>query len=349
MKRLFATTSLACMILKLSLGCTAFCICSDSGNFLAKNLDWPVDAGLILVNRSGVQKSSFPVNGLTVSWTSRYSSLTFNQFGMEFPLGGMNEQGLVVEELNMPSMGGVQGQPSAALNEFQIVQYILDNFSTVGETERGMMHFHMVPLLISLHYLVMDKSGGSMVMEFDGIRFQFHHSRDTGIPVLSNNLYRESLRYLGNFRGFGGNLEVVRRPGSNERFVTVASMLYTEPAEAPVTRSIRILKAVSQPDTRWSIVYDATHLIIYFKFHGCPDWKMLSLDRLFDLEAGYTLGADVSDCRENPSAFFHPVSPEENRALISGVFQQLTRDTGLEAGEEVSDQLACYGSHYILH
>lgn len=336
------------MILKLSFGCTAFCLCSDSGYFLAKNLDWPVDAGWILVNRSGVQKSSFPVNGSTVSWTSRYSSLTFNQFGMELPLGGMNEQGLVVEELNMPPVVVVQSQTKGILNEFQLVQYMLDNFSTVGEIETAMMNFHMLPLLVSLHYLVMDRSGRSMIMEFDGSRFRFYYCRDTGIPVLSNNPYRESLRYLENFRGFGGNLEVVRRPGSNERFLTAASMLSAETAEAPVTRSIQILEAVSQPDTRWSIVYDPTHLTIHFKFHGCPDWKMLPLDQLFGLEAGYTLGADVSDCMENPSASFHMFSPEENRALISEVCHQLFRDSGLEAGKELSDQLAGYGNQYIL-
>ena len=126
-------------------------------------------------------------------------------------------------------------------------------------------------------------------------------------------------------------------------------MLSAETAEVPVTRSIQILEAVSQTDTQWSIVYDATRLTIYFKFHGCPDWKTLSPDRLFDVQTGSTLGADVSDCRVNPSVFFRPFSPKENRALLSGVFHQLSRDSDLEPGKELFDQLAGFGNRYILH
>jgi penicillin V acylase-like amidase (Ntn superfamily) len=32
-------------------------------------------------------------------WVSRYGSVTFNQYGCENPTGGMNEAGLVVEQM----------------------------------------------------------------------------------------------------------------------------------------------------------------------------------------------------------------------------------------------------------
>ncbi len=34
---------------------------------------------------------------LQVHWTAVYGSISFNQYGKEFPTGGMNEKGLVVE------------------------------------------------------------------------------------------------------------------------------------------------------------------------------------------------------------------------------------------------------------
>jgi choloylglycine hydrolase len=34
-------------------------------------------------------------DGKTISWISKYGSITFNQYGREFPTGGMNEKGLV--------------------------------------------------------------------------------------------------------------------------------------------------------------------------------------------------------------------------------------------------------------
>ena len=36
-------------------------------------------------------------NGGTISWTSKFGNVTFNQYGKEFPTGGMNENGLVIE------------------------------------------------------------------------------------------------------------------------------------------------------------------------------------------------------------------------------------------------------------
>ena len=36
---------------------------------------------------------------LSIAWTSKYGSATFNQYGREFPMGGMNEAGLVVESM----------------------------------------------------------------------------------------------------------------------------------------------------------------------------------------------------------------------------------------------------------
>jgi hypothetical protein len=67
---------------------------------LAKNLDWPISDGYILVNKPGVKKNAFTNQHPRISWISKYGSITLNQFGKEFPLGGMNEAGLAIEELN---------------------------------------------------------------------------------------------------------------------------------------------------------------------------------------------------------------------------------------------------------
>ena len=83
-----------------STACTSFVVKKDNRILLAKNLDWEISNGIILVNKKGVFKTAYCDCHRKLSWTSRYGSVTFNQFGKEFPLGGMNEKGLVVEELN---------------------------------------------------------------------------------------------------------------------------------------------------------------------------------------------------------------------------------------------------------
>lgn len=348
MKRIIATASMALFILQVSIGCTAFCYCKENRAILAKNLDWPVDAGMILVNRSGMQKSSFSATDRTFTWTSRYSSISFNQFGIESPLGGMNEMGLVVEELNMPAFEASIDPSRLSLNEFQVVQYMLDNFKSVEEIEVAMDHFQTAPVLLPFHYLVMDREGRSLIMEFNGSRFNFYNSSETGFPILSNNLYRESIRYVKNFQGFGGDLEVHHRPGSNERFVSVASMLSECDRAAPVKSSFAILDTVSQMDTRWSIVYDATNLTIHLRFHDCPELQEISLKQLLAMEGHSTFGADVSDCNLQAPHSFRSITSEENQDMINRVVARLSQEMDLHFKKELLDGLVCYSNQFII-
>ena len=63
-----------------------------------KNYDFGIGYGMLVVNKRGVAKTSLvDAPNRPATWTSRYGSLTFNQFGREFPMGGMNEAGLAVE------------------------------------------------------------------------------------------------------------------------------------------------------------------------------------------------------------------------------------------------------------
>src|SRR3954447_12341560 len=78
--------------------CTTFCLRKDSTAVFGKNYDWHFDDGLVLVNKRGVAKTAAPPPaGSPAQWTSRYGSVTFNQFGREFPNGGLNEAGLALE------------------------------------------------------------------------------------------------------------------------------------------------------------------------------------------------------------------------------------------------------------
>ena len=342
MKRVILSVFLSLLFVQFSMACTAFCLSRENRTLLAKNLDWPIDDGLILVNRSGVRKSSFPGTGSTFSWTSLYGSITFNQFGRDFPLGGMNEEGLVMEELNMPSAPATGYSAKHALNEFQVVQYILDNFRSLAEIEAALADFQMRPLLIPLHYLIMDRQGNSMIMEFEGGQFNFYRSSESGIAVLSNNLYQESIRYLGKFSGFGGDLEIQHRPGSNERFVSVASMLSECHKAAPLQRSFEILDTVAQSDTRWSIVYDATALTIHLKFHDCPGIREINLDQVLVSDPHTWLGADVADCSLTYPDSWRVISPEENMELVKEVFRQLEQEMDPGHSKALLEQLLDY-------
>ena len=78
--------------------CTTFFINKNGQLVFGRNYDWITDAGMVCTNLRGLSKTSLKTEtGGTTSWVSQYGSITFNQYGKEFPTGGMNEKGLVVE------------------------------------------------------------------------------------------------------------------------------------------------------------------------------------------------------------------------------------------------------------
>lgn len=329
------------------MACTAFCYFADQQVFLAKNLDWPIDEGLILLNRSGLTKSSFAPCGTVVNWTSTYNSITFNQFGKEFPLGGLNEMGLVVEELNMPGFQLLPDSGKMILNEFQVVQYVLDNFASVAEVEMTLSNFQLEPLFLSLHYLILDREGRILIMEFDGKEFVFYPPVEPCKAVLSNNPYEESLRYLMNFRGFGGSQEVQHRSGSNERFVSVAHLLSKGAGTDPVNSCFGILETVSQPDTRWSLVYDPRSLCVYLKFHECPNRQVIHLDDYINRCGDPSLGAEIGACEGTGTIYPKIIRKEENQELMESVFRQLNLELDLRSNKVLIDRMIAYSKAHI--
>lgn len=102
--------------------------------YLGRNLDWDWEDGMIFINPRNVRKTAIVISLQDAAkWTSKYGSVTFNQLGREFPFGGMNEKGLVIE--NMWLDGTQYPQPDARpeVNMLQWIQYQLDNYSTVAE------------------------------------------------------------------------------------------------------------------------------------------------------------------------------------------------------------------------
>src|ERR1700746_1722576 len=76
--------------------CTTFVLQGDGRIYFGRNLDWHWENGLVFVNQRNIGKMAVVTPGhAPAKWISKYGSVTFNQFGMELPMGGMNEAGLV--------------------------------------------------------------------------------------------------------------------------------------------------------------------------------------------------------------------------------------------------------------
>jgi penicillin V acylase-like amidase (Ntn superfamily) len=329
-------------------GSTAFVMKNAGTVVLAKSLDGPLGDGFLFVNKRGVVKEAFGIrSGEPLRWTSKYGSVTFNQFGREFPFGGMNEEGLVIEELAGPASYPSGGERPAA-NELQWIQYQLDSQRTVKDVLKSEARLRISRLLFDLHFLVADRSGRTAVVEFAGGRMVSFSGNDLPVRVLTNDGYEESLGYLKMHRGFGGERAVSKGPGSEERFVRAATLLedYEWPLQGVLSdHAFAVLKSVEQADTQWSIVYNITRRLVFFKTRAHRRLKIVNLGALefscgspaemlpLDTEAGWVL-----------TASFAPYDPQKNRLLLAAVFGKLTGLGGW--GESLAPDLARRMSEY---
>jgi len=301
--------------------CTAFIVKNQNQILLAKNLDWEISDGIVLINKKGVFKTAYSDNPKKLSWISKYGSVTFNQFGKEFPLGGMNEKGLVIEELN--SWGETpENDDKYKMNEFQWTQFCLDNFANVEQLLKSLDSIVVAPLLINLHYLISDSYGNNAIVEFYNNKTYVYNGANLPYPILSNNHYENSLNYLVNFTGFGGDMEVRPDNTSNERFVKAATMLKMEEGKnISRKRTFEILDYVSQKDTQWSIVYDISDKSIHFKTLQNKTIKTIEL-----VNIDFTCKTPVSFLEINNDAMvinessFKILEPNDNKKLLMDVF-----------------------------
>jgi penicillin V acylase-like amidase (Ntn superfamily) len=317
---------------------TAFVMRGGGTMLLAKNFDWPVGDGYAFVNKRGVIKEAFGgAQANSLRWTSKYGSVTFNQFGREFPLGGMNEAGLVIEELNGPAQ-----YPSAdsrpTLNELQWIQYQLDNHRSVKEVLKSDRTLRVSRLLFNLHYLVADRKGNAAVVEFIDGKMKSFTGDDLPAAVLSNNSYEESLRYLRSYQGFGGERIVSNGPESSERFVRAATALreYNWLGQTPlIDQAFVVLRSVEQSDTQWSIAYSIRSSRIFFKTRAHRRYKIINLDALdFSCASPVLMVAVNTEAGGNLSRSLTGYDPSKNQQLLESVFRQLQSLGELETPTE---------------
>lgn len=301
-----------------ALACTSVCLLDEGGApVVAYNYDFHSPAGFALVNKRGAAKKSFLKRG-GASWTVRYGSVTFTQYGRDSPMTGMNERGLMVSQmwLNETVLPPADERPVVGVLEF--MQYNLDNYESVAEVLRNLESVRpMSPDPSVLHYFFADAKGDVATIEFLEGKPVVHRGTTLPVRALTNSTYADSLKAFRAARKAG---EVPAQRDSLSRF-TRAALLLDGKKGAPVDRAFAILQAVQQPNTRWSIVYELGAGRVHFKTDTNPAIRRFSLKdfdfacqtpvRMLDLTAAGS--GDVG-------ASFVVYTRSANRALIEDAF-----------------------------
>jgi len=333
------------LVPQTSYGCTTFCL-GDSGELVfGRNYDWNVDNGLVIVNKRGVSKTAM-ARDLPAQWTSEFGSVTFNQFGRELPLGGMNEEGLVVEVMWLDETEYPQPDSRPALDNLQWVQYQLDNFTTVDEVIGSDSAVRISPGSgAKVHYLVSDRKGDCASIEFLDGKLVYHTAETMVCKTLTNSTYTESIEFLKKHEGFGGESPIPEGTGSLERFTRAAKLVGEyEPgtAQSAIDYAFGILNDVAQGEwTKWSIVYDVENFRIYFRTFANRQIRHIDLDSLdFSCATEVKILDMNADLTGSVTQMFTDYTYEINSALIRHVFGEV------EFLKEVPDEVLNIISRY---
>lgn len=302
--------------------CTTFCIHTDDELVFGKNYDWMIGYGIIFVNKKDVVKTAFTDQVNPASWVSKYGSVSFNQFGREFPMGGMNEAGLVIELMwldatkfpepdDRPTTGGI----------LQWIQYQLDNSETIQDVIDSDLKIRIPTQSVPVHYLIADKTGNCASIEFLNGKLIYHTGETMMLKTLTNDTYEKSIEYLGKHKGFGGTQEIKDDRSSLDRFVKSCSMIKNykkEPGVTAVDYGFEILKSVDQGQhTKWNIVYDIKNMIIYFRTYDNQKIKNIYFSSVDFNCATPVMMIDInSDIEGNVNSSMINYTYDANRKLI---------------------------------
>lgn len=300
--------------------CTTFCLKNNGEVLFGKNYDWMIGDGMLFVNKRGVSKSAAGDGiggGNLARWTSKYGSVTFNQYGRENPSGGMNEAGLVIELMWLDETQWPKPDSRPAIGTLEWIQYQLDNSATVDEVIRNADAVR-IQSDVKIHYLVNDKAGNSAAVEFLDGKLVAHTGEKLAVAALANDTYEKSLKY-------SASASSPASQSSLDRFARAAAMA-KEFESAPKTEAVKyafdVLANVSQKGyTQWSIVYDQKRGKIHFRSLQSPAVKTVEFAN-FDYSCGSTVKVfDVNSALSGDvTSRFADYTRLANRDLIERAF-----------------------------
>jgi len=341
---------LLCLTVSQSFACTTFCLCGKGEVLFGRNYDFRIGDALIFVNKRGVAKTATVVDSPNpAKWVSRYGSVTFNQFGRENPTGGMNEAGLVVEQMWLDETEYPKNDSRPTVGTQEWIQYLLDNSATTVEAVKNSEGVRIISE-VRVHYLVSDKAGNTASVEFLKGKMVVHTGDQLPVPTLTNDTYEKSINFIRT-----SPIEKATSLDSLDRFARAAQKMESfakqpRSAQEAINYAFEVLRDVAQKEfyTQWSIVYDQKRGKIYFRTLQSRQIKLIDT-KAFDYSCGtpvkiFDMNAkDVGDV----TAKFTDYTRSENRDLIERTFNEL--DFLKDLPKAVRDFVASYPESFTCN
>ncbi|BEQ15631.1 choloylglycine hydrolase [Desulfoferula mesophila] len=160
-----------------------------------RSLEWaiPTKSRIIVHPRGHKYVSQAPGGKSGLAWTGKYAFVNVNMYDVDVVVDGMNEKGLSVGALFLPTSQFPQLKPEEASRSLFVLQFghwLLSNFSTVAEVKKALpsviVWSEFLPSMgmqFTAHTAVHDAQGNSIVIEFLNHQCQVH---DNPTGVMTN-------------------------------------------------------------------------------------------------------------------------------------------------------------------
>ena len=349
MKQILTTLTMIIFSIQTAFTCTIFSLYPKNQHWVGRTFDWSYGHGLIFTNKRNVTKTGLRLLPTDVStiWTSKFGSVTFNQFGKEFPTGGMNEVGLMVDALELKSSVFPAADTRPSFNELQFIQYLLDNYSSIEKLEADLPNIRLAPVGSKLHYFTCDIKN-CMTIEFIDGKLVTHSGEDLEISGLANSTYDDHLNFAREHVGFGGTKPInMGSSDSLDRFVKGNyKAKFIDDAKNPIQYVFNILQDVRGPESnRWQIIYNLSERTINFRTTA-----KLNLQRVIDLKQfdyncqtpsySFDLDSEFTGAINDKFTSFDPIL---NHAIIKKSVEMQKLPPPL------ADRLAIYPKETVCH
>ncbi|MBU2510866.1 linear amide C-N hydrolase [bacterium] len=314
---------------QILLACTTFCLRTEDRIIFGRNYDWSIGDGLVVINKKNTEKKiSSSENGVILKWISKHGSISFNQYGIDSPMDGLNEEGLVVAQMWLDNTSYPAPDSRPGVGALTWIQYQLDNSGSVEEVISSDQKLRIdSELAAPLHFLVCDASGQAAVIEFLDEKRVVYTKDSLPYSALTNSTYSDSLQFLKDNKTDPNLLPRFWISNSFVRFSKAANMVdeYNSQHNSQIMDyGFKILDAVrSDSSTQWSIVYDITDLQVEFKTLQSFNRKTVSLKnfrlncessiKVLDVNSGHGGGVE---------GFFVDYTSKINRDLIYSTYKR---------------------------
>lgn len=234
--------------------------------YIGKNYDVPDPCKIMLfINPANENKQALiTAPEIPINWRSKHRSITYNQVCKDFPAGGMNEKGLVIEQATLWNTLYPDRDNRPAIRELQWIQLMLDTCETTEEVIAKSQEVRISQETSKLHYFICDASGDTCHIEYILGECVYYRNSQLPYPVVTNDMYSTCIDYLNIHTGYGGSKKINQTDMSIDRFVVTVDTLNKIPVQDRLN-CFKVLQLSTYANTQFSIVFDSKEAVILCK------------------------------------------------------------------------------------